>query len=95
VRDFGYVIGALVCGSLQDAVGYEWTFIFVALVMTVALLFMALVYKPTFDPHDFESVHMNMQASPPFGSLRDPDVSSSASRRRRRPDYVNKYSDSL
>jgi len=95
VRDFGYVIGALVCGSLQDAVGYEWTFIFVALVMTVALLFMALVYKPTFDPHDFESVHMNMQASPPFGSLRDPDVSSSASRRRRRPEYVNKYSDSL
>ena len=84
VRDFGYVIGALVCGHLQDAVGFEWTFLFVALTMTVALLFMAFVYNPTFDPHDFESVRLSVP--PAYASLRDPDLT-----QRARPGYVNKY----
>lgn len=86
VRDCGYVFGALICGALQDAVGFEWTFVFVALTMTVALLCMAFVYKPTFDPHDFETVQMDI--APPYGSLRDPNRLS-----QRRTGYESRYSD--
>ena len=50
-RDFGYVLGALFCGIIADAVGeevgYMVTFIIVSLVMFVSLLLVMFVYKPS------------------------------------------------
>ena len=51
IRDFGYVLGALFCGNIADAVGgevgYMVTFIIVSLVMLVSLMLVILVYKPS------------------------------------------------
>lgn len=71
IRDMGYVVGAVVCGHLTDAVGYEWTFVVVALAMTVSLLAMAFIYKPSFDPHEFAEVAAaNDVDMVPYGSIR-------------------------
>ena len=51
IRDFGYVLGALFCGNIADAVGgevgYMVTFIIVSLVMLVSLMLVIFVYKPS------------------------------------------------
>jgi MFS family permease len=88
-RDIGYVIGALVCGHLTDAVGYEWTFLVVAFTMGTSLLSIVFIYKPTFDPHDFGSAHASI--TPVYGSVHTTDVTHS----QRRRNYVYMYSDSV
>jgi hypothetical protein len=45
-RDMGYVVGAIVCGHLTDAIGYAGTFLVNALILLVALLFVAVAYHP-------------------------------------------------
>lgn len=80
IRDMGYVVGAVVCGHLTDAVGYEWTFLVVALTMAISLVSMAFVYTPTFDPHEFEVAQQQISREPstlscvPYGSIRSGDI---------------------
>lgn len=92
IRDMGYVVGAIVCGHLTDAVGYEWTFLVVSFAMTASLLSMAFIYTPTFDPHDFDSAHISM--TPAYGSLRTTEEEDITTKRRTNV-FVNKFSDSL
>lgn len=51
IRDSGYVLGALFCGNIADAVGgevgYMVTFIIVSLIMFVSLMLVIFVYKPS------------------------------------------------
>jgi MFS family permease len=42
----GYVVGAIVCGHLTDAIGYAGTFLVNALILLVALLLVAVAYHP-------------------------------------------------
>jgi MFS family permease len=51
-RDMGYVVGALVCGHLTDAIGYTWTFLVNALILLAALLFVIMVYHPKEDKQE-------------------------------------------
>ena len=50
IRDMGYVVGALVCGRITDAVGgeigYMVTFLLVAAIMLSSLLLVLFVYRP-------------------------------------------------
>lgn len=50
IRDMGYVVGALVCGRITDAVGgeigYMVTFLLVSGIMLSSLLLVLFVYKP-------------------------------------------------
>jgi MFS family permease len=89
-RDMGYVVGAIVCGHLTDAVGYEWTFLVVALCMTASLLSMTFVYTPTFDPHDYEVLQDVTSTMPVYGSIRTTGVTTHSVTQPR--GYVNKYS---
>ena len=45
-RDMGYVVGALVCGSLTDILGYPATFLIVSGVLGTSWLGIFLFYKP-------------------------------------------------
>ena len=45
-RDMGYVVGALVCGSLTDILGYPTTFLIVSGVLGTSWLGIFLFYKP-------------------------------------------------
>ena len=72
-RDMGYVIGAIVCGQLTDAVGYEATFLVVAAAMFVSLLSMIFVYQPS-DPYQGSPVHSANVSFTPYGSMHAPDV---------------------
>lgn len=57
-RDMGYVVGAIACGHLTDAVGYEMTFLVVALTLAASFISMAFLYTPIFDP---DMSHLNLQ----------------------------------
>jgi MFS family permease len=48
-RDFGYVIGALLCGHLTDWIGYDGTFWVNAAVLSTALCLLAMFYREKSD----------------------------------------------
>lgn len=82
-----------------DAVGYEWTFIVVAITMTISLFSMAFVYQPTFDPKDFESPIEHIADEPismvPYGSIRTTEVTQSRRAAGGFRSGYNRHSDSL
>jgi MFS family permease len=89
VRDFGYVVGAVVCGRLTDDVGYNPTFFFVAAVLAVALGLIIVVYTPQENLwQSVTSVHVvpgawrtSSPPPPPPTSIKVPAVSSAEKRR--------------
>jgi MFS family permease len=90
-RDMGYVVGAIVCGRLTDAVGYEMTFLVVSLALAASLISMAYVYTPIFDP-DSDMLNMkrfNVDLSTGIIRHISPDARPLSSLRKgRRDDYV-------
>jgi len=62
IRDMGYVVGALVCGRITDAVGgeigYMVTFLLVAAIMLSSLFLVLFVYRPQHCKYDLFVVNI-------------------------------------
>lgn len=111
IRDMGYVVGALVCGRLTDALGYDITFYVVAFVMGLSLLSMTFIYVPRFDSSfsvrssHFPSVRGSARSggiptafsyeSLPSVFSYATDITQNTVKFQERPTYVERYSDSM